>query len=259
MIRGVIFDLGNTLVRFVGKWEEAHARGTAEMCRFLMERGYPVPESFADNFSVLREAGRARGLKTDLEYTTQDALNDALTQHSICWIPEGVLPKAVEKFYEAEAGNWHAYDDARATLEILRARGLKLALMSNAMDHAFVERLARDANVAEFFDPLMSSAQIAHRKPDPKAFQPILNAWQLPPREIVMVGDAASFDILGAHRAGMRGILIENRWEKPQLPHGEFADAELLEPDAVIQELAELPEVIAGWGAKYSAADGIFE
>ena len=54
-----------------------------------------------------------------------------------------------------------AYDDARATLEIFTASvGLKLALMSNAMDHAFIERLAKQANVAEFFDPLVSSAQI---------------------------------------------------------------------------------------------------
>lgn len=246
MIRGVIFDLGNTLVRFVGEWDGVIARGTDEMCQYLTARGYPVPESFAENFRALREQGRVRGLKTDLEYTTQDALNDALTQHSICWIPEAVIPRAVEKFYESEAMNWYAYDDARATLEILKTQGLKLALMSNAMDHAFTERLVQMANLTEFFDPLVSSAQIAYRKPDPRAFQPILKAWQLPPQEIVMVGDDAGFDILGAHRAGMRGVLIENRWEHSHPPHTTFADAELMKPDAVIQELAELPEVIAG-------------
>ena len=63
-----------------------------------------MPESFAEYFQALRERGRKRALKTDIEYTTQDALNDALTQHSICWIPEGVLPRAVEKFYGAEDG-----------------------------------------------------------------------------------------------------------------------------------------------------------
>jgi FMN phosphatase YigB (HAD superfamily) len=119
-----------------------------------------------------------------------------------------------------------------------------MALLSNATDHALVERLARNGDLAEFFDPLLSSAKIKHRKPDPRAFQPVLNAWQIPPSEIVMVGDHASFDILGAHRAGIRGILIEGRWAEQRTPHAEIKDVDLLEPDAVISQLSELPETI---------------
>lgn len=244
MIRGVIFDLGNTLMYFDGEWDSILVRGGELMCAYLGERGYPVPETFAADFRALREAGLERRLQTDVEYTTEHALSDALAKYNICWIPDAILPRAVEKFFDAEEGYWLPYEDAHATLELLRARGLKLALLSNATDHGFIERIAHSGNLAEFFDPLMTSAKISHRKPDPRAFQPILDAWQIPAHEIVMVGDAASFDILGAHRAGMCAILIEDRWENPQPAHGEFADAELMKPDAAIKQLSELPAVI---------------
>lgn len=243
MIRGVIFDLGNTLMYFDADWSSIEQKRTESMLAYFSERGYPLPVSFAENFRALHDAGRTRAAQTDIEYTTQDALNDALTQHNICWIPDAVLPRAVEKFFQAEQDRWVGYTDARATLEHLRDRGLKLALLSNATDHAFIERLMQNAGLAEFFDPLLSSAKISHRKPDPRAFQPILDAWQIPANEIVMVGDAASFDILGAHRAGMRGVLMEDRENSPT-PHGEFADAALMKPDAIIKQLSELPAVI---------------
>lgn len=250
MVRGIIFDLGNTLMYFDGDWAEVIARGTDDMINYFGERGYPLPVSFAESFRALREAGLARVQKTDIEYTAQDALADTLAQHSICWIPDAVLPRAVEKFFTEEQAHWRAYDDARATLENLRARGLKLALLSNATDQAFIERIAQQAHLAEFFDPLLSSAQIAHRKPDPRAFQPILNAWQVAPSDVLMVGDAASFDILGAHRAGMRGVLMQGPRDLARLPHvnGEYPD--LMKPDAVIQQLSQLVAVIDEFDAK---------
>lgn len=244
MIHGVIFDLGNTLMYFDGEWEPTIARGVEKMRVYLNERGFTLPATFDRDFRTMREAGRKRVLQTDMEYTAEQALNDTLGWHGICWIPEAVFPHAVRNFFDPEEAQWRAYDDARATLENLRGRGLSLALMSNATDHALIERLACSGKLAEFFNPLLSSAQVSHRKPDPRAFQPILDAWEIPPGEIVVVGDQPSFDILGAHRAGMRGVLIEERWAQPPKPHAEFDDADLMKPDAVIRQLTELPNVI---------------
>lgn len=243
MIHGIIFDLGNTLMYFTGNWQTVITDGTDRMCGYLAERGYPLPVSFSENFLTVREAGRLRAQEANVEYTTESALNDTLAMHNICWIPDAVLPHAVASFYGAEDDLWEPYADARPTLQTLRERGLKLALLSNAMDHLAVLRMLERGNLIEFFDPLVSSAQISFRKPDPRAFQPILKAWQLPPDQVLMVGDTASFDIVGAHRAGIRGVLIQDRWETPPAPHAVFAENEL-EPDAVITQLAELPALI---------------
>ncbi len=244
MIRGIIFDLGNTLLEFKGDWEKVIKGGIDSMTAYFAERGYPMPVSFADNFRDLREHGRTSVYKDDIEYTTEQILNDVLAQHNICWIPDAVLPVAVAQYFQTEQGQWVPYKDTQVSLAVLKELGYKMALLSNATDHAHVVQLARNAEIEEFFDPLLSSALISHRKPDPRAFQPILNRWQLPASEVVMVGDVPSFDILGAHRAGIRGILHEGRWDVPPLPHADFEDAELLVPDAVITELSELPDVI---------------
>jgi len=83
------------------------------------------------------------------------------------------------------------------------------------------------------------------RKPDPRALQLIADAWQIPPREIVMVGDSPPYDILGAHRAGMRAILTERGdgswWQK--IPDDRANDP-ALHADAVVRALAEIPSVI---------------
>ena len=247
MIRGVVFDLGGTLMHFDGDWETTIARGTATMCDYFNARGYPLPVSFAENFCALLHAGHKRANETNVEYTVEQVQNDTLAQHNICWIPDGVIPHAVKTFFDTEESLWRAYDDARATLENLRARGLKLALLSNATDHALIERMARNGAIAEFFGPLLSSAKISFRKPDPRAFQPILNAWQIPAHEIVMVGDTVNFDILGAHRAGLRGVLIEDRSQGDAshvTPLSELAKDTLMKADATITRLSELPEII---------------
>lgn len=252
MIRGIVFDLGNTLMYLDGDWEAIIAQGAARMAAYLNERGYPVLPEFAMEFIALREAGRKRATQSNLEYTAEQALNDALSKFGVRAVPDAVILRAVKEFFEPEEAQWKPYADARETLRKLRAQTLRLALLSNATDHAFIERIARNGAVAEFLDPLLSSAKISIRKPDPRAFQPILDAWQFAPREIVMVGDAASFDILGAHRAGMRGVLIEDRWDTAPKPHAEFEDAARLTPDAIIYQLAELPALIQQWNQEES-------
>jgi 2-haloalkanoic acid dehalogenase type II len=192
---------------------------------------------------------RTQGLKdrlaANVEYTAEQALTDTLARWGVCFIPDAVLPSAIAKFFEFEALHWVPYPDASETLERLKRSGLKLALLSNATDQAFIEKIAQASGIAEFLDPLLTSAAIGFRKPDPRAFQPILEQWQLPPHQVAMVGDVPSFDILGAHRTGMRAVLIGNRWDEPLKPHGEFEDAEQMEPDAVIRNLAELPTCLS--------------
>lgn len=247
IVRGIVFDLGNTLMYLDGDLDSIVAAGAARLAEYLNESGYPVPPAFAPAFTAQREEGRRRATRSNIEYTADRALADTLAQYGTGPAPEAVMRRAVEIYFEPEEVCWTAYADARETLRNLRAHGFQLALLSNATDHAFIERIARRGGFAEFMDPLLSSAKISVRKPDPRAFQPILDTWQLPPGEIVMVGDAASFDILGAHRAGVRGVLIEERWESAPVPHADFEDAALMTPDATIHQLSELPLLLQRW------------
>jgi FMN phosphatase YigB (HAD superfamily) len=123
---------------------------------------------------------------------------------------------------------------------------LRLGLISNADDVGLVHRQVQKLGFAPYLSPVLSSAQEPRwRKPDPRIFHLVSAAWQMTPSEIVMVGDAPMYDVLGAHRAGMKAIWIERdeggSWQK--IPDDRMNDP-LVHAEAVVKTLVEIPEVI---------------
>jgi FMN phosphatase YigB (HAD superfamily) len=58
-----------------------------------------------------------------------------------------------------------------------------------------------------------------------------------------MVGDNLSADILGAHRAGMRGIWITRRSEDPR----NALLRNTIIPDGEVKSLEEIPSLLQDW------------
>ncbi len=87
------------------------------------------------------------------------------------------------------------------TLERLRARGLRLAVVAN-WDCALSEHLDR-AGLAPFFDVVVSSARAGFAKPDPRIFELALDELGVPASRALHVGDEP-LDEEGARAAGLR-------------------------------------------------------
>ncbi len=240
MIRGVIFDLGNTLMYFDGDWDEVTAKGVTALKRSLVADGIRADGDFGADFVNARLIGRDLSARTDVEYTATRALRDTLTRHGYPGVPDQIVARALESFFEPEEMDWVSYPDARQTLEQLRARGLKVGLISNATDDGFIQRITRGSGLHEYMDPVISSAALPWRKPDPRIFRFVLDGWNLQPEEVIMVGDWPSADILGAHRAQMLAVLIEGRWPEPPRLENDIPDKHLLDADQVIRQLSEL-------------------
>lgn len=240
MIRAVIFDLGNTLMYFDGNWDKVTAQGVAALKRSLAADGIRVDGSFGTDFVDARNHGRQISARSDVEYTAMQALRDTLVKHGFSAVADETLSRALESFFEPEEKYWVAYPDARQTLMQLRARGLKAGIVSNATDDGFVQRITRSGGLHEYIDPVVSSAALPWRKPDPRIFHYVLDRWNLGPQEAVMVGDWPSADILGAHRAQMPAVLIDKRWPQPPRPENDIPDEHLLQPEVVILQLNEL-------------------
>ena len=73
----------------------------------------------------------------------------------------------------------------------------------------FVFRKAKSLGVAQYFDAIISGADVGLAKPHPGIFQSALAAIQVDPHEALFVGDSLKTDIVGAKAAGMRAVLIE--------------------------------------------------
>jgi HAD superfamily hydrolase (TIGR01549 family) len=117
------------------------------------------------------------------------------------------------------------FDDVIPTLEALRGR-VKLALLTNNPYGADV--LDRHGLHVDVFDCVVV-ADPAVRKPNPRAFTPLLDALDLAPNDIRYVGDSVRADVEGALGAGLRSVWI-NRWNDPwPAPEGVVAITSLSE------------------------------
>ena len=65
------------------------------------------------------------------------------------------------------------------------------------------------------FRHVVESAVVGVRKPDPAIFQLAANALQLPPSDIVVVGDSYEKDLLPARAIGCRTVWVKGEeWKE---------------------------------------------
>ena len=124
--------------------------------------------------------------------------------------------------------HFRAYPDVVPALRELRARGLRLIVVSN-WDHSLHERLD-ETGIAALVDGAVASAEFGHAKPDAAIFAHAVELAGVPPEAALHVGDSPDADVAGALAAGLRAVLVA-RDETPAVP----ADV------PVIASLAELP------------------
>lgn len=242
-IRGIIFDLGSTLMYFDGDWEDVVNEGAANMAAFFTRKRVELDEAaLAQAFIAERKAGREVAYRTNREVTCGESVKAALEKVGAPPVALALIPEAIRVYFEPEEAAWKAYRDAPATLKQLSQQGVQLSLLSNATDDPFVQRLVNRLGLRPWLSPVFSSAGLGLRKPLRAPFDLILSRWNLPPESVLMVGDTLDADILGAHNAGMHGVLITADEAPSNDDH-----RETILPDATITTLGELPGVVEGW------------
>ena len=110
--------------------------------------------------------------------------------------------------YHMEHNLWEDVDaSAATTLAGLRARGLTLAIVSNA--NGVVERAFERVGLHGYFDVICDSHVEGVEKPDPRFFEIVLERTNSRPGNTIHVGDLYHVDVVGARRAGLRPLLLD--------------------------------------------------
>jgi putative hydrolase of the HAD superfamily len=125
---------------------------------------------------------------------------------------------------------------ARAALDGLAARGIRLALVSNTMrtPGKVLRQILDEAGLLPFFQVSTFSDECGFRKPAKEIFLRTLENLDVPVDHAVHVGDDSILDVEGARDAGMSVIQVtpEGRATAP------------VKPDGVIRHLGELPAAL---------------
>lgn len=116
-------------------------------------------------------------------------------------------PFAAAELYDrfARADAWELYDDVLPTLDVLEARGFRLALTSN-WDPRLPDLLER-LDLMRRFEALTYSGEVGFEKPHRAVFEALLARLELDPSEVVHVGDRRLDDVEGAQALGIPALL----------------------------------------------------
>ena len=198
-IRAVSFDVGGTLIE---PWPSVGHVYASVAAKFGIEN--IAPEALNRQFAA---AWRAR---RHFDYS-REAWRE-LVNHSFAGLwPEAPSCECFDAMYEAfaTAAPWRMFDDVLPTLAAVRARGWKLAIVSNWDDR--LRPLLRELNLDEHFDVVVISQEAGFTKPSPEIFQRAVSELRLPAETILHIGDSATEDVNGARSAGMKSLLLDRR------------------------------------------------
>ncbi len=239
-IRGVIFDLGGTLVIP----ESLEEQKITHLLQWAAARGLPIgPEAVR----VIREARHWLWNETfasGRQYTTPQAIARAARQ--LEWPLDNGFADEAARIYQAPEAACRPFPDAVASLTSLQDLGLRLGIISDASDHWLVEDILTQTGLRPFFDPVVSSAGFGRIKPAPGIFRAVLDRWEYQPQMCVMVGDTLNADIAGAQALGIHTILVtmdHDPWLDGRYP----ATAAPVHPDASAASLTEVVQIIREW------------
>jgi len=189
-IKGVIFDLDNTLLDFM-KMKEVAVKSAI---RGMIEAGLEADEieSFKDIISIYEEFG-----------WENQTVFDVFLKNSIGYVDNKFLAAGVVAYRRAREANLLAYPNVNRTLVNLTKLGIKLAVVSDAPSREAWMRIYY-LNLYHFFDAVITFDDSGERKPSSKPFEMALKILNLEPQDSLMIGDWPERDVVGAKQIGMR-------------------------------------------------------
>lgn len=119
-------------------------------------------------------------------------------------------------------------------LNRFRQEKIPLAILS---DFPIRDRL-RDVGLLGWWDLVISSEDLGALKPLKYPFEALIQHFQLPPDEILYVGNSYTYDVLGGHSAGLRTAHLTTKPQPRSLADFQFSHYEDLQ-DFVLTHLAK--------------------
>ena len=197
-IRGVLFDWGDTLF--------SPPDAARVIVKAAEERGIPIdPKRARDLWDELWEVGKkpeelAKG--RDLSAAAHREIWTGLFERADAAVP-GIATTLYERVMDPRA--WIPYPDTEPTLRALRARGIKIGIVSNVPQD--LRPIFATHGLADLVDGFTHSFEVGAEKPDPAIFLRACEAIGTKPAETLMVGDHPVADA-GALKAGLRFHLL---------------------------------------------------
>ncbi|MFH1724291.1 MAG: HAD-IA family hydrolase [Elusimicrobiota bacterium] len=221
MIKGVIFDIDNTLTDFM-RTKRAAVDAAVEM---MIDAGLKAEKSkLVDKMFELY-------WKEGIE---DQKIFDKFLKKEFGRIDPKLLAAGIVGYRRAKTGTMALYPHVSMTLFELLKMGIKSTVISDAPKLEVWLRIV-GLGLHHYFDQIITSEDFGVVKPDPKPFRKALEVLGTEPSETMMVGDWPERDILGAKKLG-----IKTAWAK----YGDNFNTKISGADYELGDIIELLDII---------------
>lgn len=247
-IEVVLFDYGGTLFKATRSWSEVRVNGLASAHLVLKRSGLKATlgefvelgDSVFQRYSRI-EAEEDRDIADTVKFreivdTLFPRLPDARRAR--------LAKDANDAFWFSVTRNYPLRKSARRALDELKAAGLRMGVVSNHHSYESLVAHLEESGIHSHFEVVLASEREGVRKPNTVIFERSLRAIGAKKESAIFVGDSPRHDIVGARRAGLGAVLIDDGEQPEGWATYAGATGPEAEPDFVIRDLSELVGIV---------------
>lgn len=205
-VRAVLFDLGQTLIKTAEVPEIYRRILETYGVNVLSDQVLEAHQANEKGFDVedMVEMGQDFWIKWNLK-----VLERVGVQENNKFLAE----KIAELWWEH--ADLDVYPDVMDTIVQLKAKGVKIGIVTNGLKHDYQQILGK-LKLTDCFDVVVGIDTCDRAKPDAKIFLYALDQLRVRPEEAIFVGDSVKYDYEGAKKAGLKPLIIDRDGTAPK-------------------------------------------
>ncbi len=232
MIRGVVFDLDHTLFDRYGTLRKV-------LPIFYAHYRSDIPdelslEEFIERFIHLEKRYIHFGWRRLMQACTEDSILSPLSEEAY----REVIHFIVHSCWTADAV---PYPFTAPTLLKLQDMGCKVGIITNG-SHDVQSRKIQLLDLEKYTDQIIISGDIGVHKPNAEPFILMSQRLNIPPQELMYVGDNPVNDVEGSRNAGYIPVWVKTTgyWCFDDVPHAEYE----------VETVEEIPALVGSINGK---------
>ena len=233
--RAMLIDMDDTILSAYGRPDVAWLAVTQEFAdEFAPLSAQQVAAAIAASGRAFWQAAEAHWRLKLAEARHEVVRNGfrALTSDGAITLPAELARRLADRFSTYREEQMFVFPGAHDAIDALKARGVRLALVTNgaaATQRSKIERFA----LSHRFDHIQIEGEHGFGKPDERAYLHAMQALGVTATDTWMVGDNLEWEIEVPQRLGIFAIWMD--------AHGDGLPAgSTIKPDRIIRSLAEL-------------------
>lgn len=226
----IFFDLDGTILDWRTGMDEAWLASCEAHCDGSFAPGRVYEAILLRRTWFWDDPERARRGRLNLEATAREIVRHAFADSGLDGVD--IAHRIADDYRARRTASIVPYPGAIETLDAIRARGIRMALLTNGEarhQRQSVERFA----LAAYFDCIVIEGEFGAGKPDERVFRHALQTLACRPETTWMIGDNLEADIAPAVSLGLHAVWVDA--ERAGLP----ADAPA-QPHRIVQAISEL-------------------